>query len=459
MSNQLSRRYRPRFEVLENRLTPDGNVSAVLRGGSLFLTGDARANEIMITQPSLGTFVVRSLDGATTINGRATAQTFRNVTANVNINLGNGDDVVQFGAAKGDSIVVNGNLITIGGNGDNTVQGLADLFIGGSLETRANGGNDTIEFTGANHIHGDMTVTAGRGDNVVTLAPTGGVSTVTGDLSITNDKGSGNTSVFDTSVIGDLNLVNAGAAGNNSTSDIFFGVSSGDIKTAVLGDANLTITDGGGSVFLTDTNVAGTARITAAPNGTANSPPVSIVVGPLINGTDVGIAGSLFVTSGAPASVSLGTVEGGTTASLRVGKNTLLRTGNGDDTVSLNGLVSTIDMRINTNGGADLVTMDDTSIFGMLQANLGDGTDTFLIEGNENATGVTNLVGAVNVQLGNDDDSLLVGVLGDASRTVKSYSSLFFDGGAGFNRILNSLVNIVAPGGDPADGVFVNFQQ
>jgi hypothetical protein len=457
MTDRLSRRYSPRFEVLENRLTPDGNVSAVLRGGSLFLTGDAQANEIMITQPSLGTFIVRPIDDATTINGKARAQTFRNVTANVSINLNNGADLVQLGAAKGDSLVINRNLQILGVNGDKTVQALADLFVGGSIEIRTNGGNDNFEFTGANYVHGNMTLNAGRGDNVVTIAPTGGVNTVAGALSVLNARGNSSTSVFDTSVLGNLNLNNSGALGANGSSDIFFGVSSGDVKAAVLGDANVTLADGGGSLTLTDTNIAGTARITAAPTANPDSPPVSIVVGPLVNGSDVGIAGSLFVTAGAPAFVSLGTVEGGAAAMLRVAGNTLLRTGDGDDVISLAGLVSQLDMRINTFGGADLVSMDDSIIFGALQVGLGNGDDTFLIEGKENA-GKTEFVSNVSVNLGNDDDSILVGVLGDPTRQVITYASRLFDGGAGFNRILFPFVNMSSPDGSSSDDAFVNFQ-
>jgi len=460
MTDTLSRRFRPALELLENRLTPAGNIYAAVRLGSLYISGDTRDNAVMITQDKLGTFTVSPADTSTRINGRSAPITFTRVTGSVITNLGLGNDTVQLGAAKGDTLIVNRDLQIMGSSGDKTVQALADLFVGGNVAVTTNGGSDTMDFTGAIYVHGNMNIDAGRGDNFITIAPTGGTNTIAGSLNVTNMGGVSSTSIFDTSVLHDLNLSSNGSPFINSdrTSDIFFGVSSGDVKTAVLGNANITLKQNGGSIVFADTNVAGNANISAAPSGDANSPSVSVLVGPLVNGSDVGIAGNLTVTTGSPASLTLGTVEGGAQAMLRVGGGTSLTTGNGDDQISLTGLVSTLDMRVNTQAGADLVTMDDSAVFGNLIMNLGDGADSLLLEGKEDATGVTQLVGDFRIMLGNDDDSILVGVLGDSTRMVQTYASRFFDGGAGFDTILNPRLNLVSPDGSSSDGAFANFE-
>src|SRR5215204_5181039 len=59
------RTFRPSTELLEDRLTPAGNVLAQLTGGSLLLTGDAQGNVLSVTQSAPGEFTVTPQDGTT----------------------------------------------------------------------------------------------------------------------------------------------------------------------------------------------------------------------------------------------------------------------------------------------------------------------------------------------------------------------------------------------------------
>jgi len=395
------------------------------------------------------------MDSSTRINGRATTASFSRVTGLV-VNLGNGTDSLQLGEDKGTSMLLSRDLTVTGGTGDKTVQILADLNVGGNVSITTSVGDDVFEAAGTFYVHGDMYLNPNRGNNTVTIVPSGGTNTVVGDLTVLNGRGASSTSVFDTSVVGDLNLTSSGIA--SAPSDIFFGVSSGDVKAAVIGSAVVGLNLGGGSINLTDTNIAGNLTVNAAVASDASAPAINIAVGSLVNDSESGVAGNLVVNAGAPINLQLGTQEGGVARTLNIGGFTQLRTGNGADNISMNGLVSRLDTRVNTAGGDDLISIDDSLVFGVLRLSMGDGADTLLIEGNENTSGRTEFMNAVAVDLGNDDDSLLVGVLGDATRSVISHvGPTRFDGGAGFNRLLNSSSNLSTSDGDP-DSTFVNFQ-
>ena len=58
------------FEGLEDRLLLAGNITSVLAGGVLTLTGDALANQVQLTVGTNGQMVATGLTG-TTINGLA----------------------------------------------------------------------------------------------------------------------------------------------------------------------------------------------------------------------------------------------------------------------------------------------------------------------------------------------------------------------------------------------------
>ena len=105
------------LEPLEARLLLAGDVAAAVINGHLVLTGDHRANEIIIDQTGLAAneFRIRSGADATTVNGENEV-IVAGVTGDVRANLRRGDDVLEIVDA-----VVAGDLIVRGRRGKDTV--------------------------------------------------------------------------------------------------------------------------------------------------------------------------------------------------------------------------------------------------------------------------------------------------------------------------------------------------
>src|SRR5262249_36534319 len=91
-------RFRPALESLEDRLTP-ANITTSLVNGNLTLT-DNGASSITISQPAANEITITPGDG-TTVNGQAGPVTIEDVTGNLSINLGSGNDSVAFDLSAG----------------------------------------------------------------------------------------------------------------------------------------------------------------------------------------------------------------------------------------------------------------------------------------------------------------------------------------------------------------------
>jgi hypothetical protein len=104
------------MESLENRQMLAGNVSAVITGaGNLVVTGDGAANEIDVAIDSTGQVSITGNAGTTVdIGNLATAQ----VSGDVRINLGGGDDVVSLYGVDSSAPIRNVSINT--GTGDDS---------------------------------------------------------------------------------------------------------------------------------------------------------------------------------------------------------------------------------------------------------------------------------------------------------------------------------------------------
>src|SRR4051812_3797199 len=96
MSKKYIHKSRPRplfVEGLEQRAMLAGDVSAVVRGGTLFVRGDNNDNAVVIQQTGAQRFTVVGADADTTINGQDAGMEFTaNRVRNFDIDLGGGDD-------------------------------------------------------------------------------------------------------------------------------------------------------------------------------------------------------------------------------------------------------------------------------------------------------------------------------------------------------------------------------
>ncbi len=160
------------FDDLESRVMLAGDVTAVLDGGTLTITGDGEGNALRLDQVG-DTVVVSGLFDAgnvnpasnTTINGLTSAELFQGVT-NLVVNLGGGDDILLLGQdsfleldgdlnidmSTGNDIVVIGTGNNNGEKGDNgDYVALLDEYqsggfvnVGGEANISLGSGDDTL---------------------------------------------------------------------------------------------------------------------------------------------------------------------------------------------------------------------------------------------------------------------------------------------------------------------------
>src|SRR3954469_16938334 len=93
-------RFIPAVLNLEDRTVPSGNVTAVVSGGTLHVTGDAAGNQLYIGGIGRNMTGITPLNG-TTINGAAGPAILGGVTHGYVILLGGGDDVLGISGDAG----------------------------------------------------------------------------------------------------------------------------------------------------------------------------------------------------------------------------------------------------------------------------------------------------------------------------------------------------------------------
>ena len=177
----------PHLEALESRLLLNGDVTAVIAGGCLKITGDAQANDVIIEDTGTPNQVrVRTGASVTTINGAAGPVVLDGLTKDVKIDLKAGDDVLEL-----TSLTVARNAKIKGGSGDNQVT-VDDTTVVGDLCVKGSSGADTVNLVNGTAVGGDTTINLGNGDNALGLTDTAviGRTTVkagTGDDTVTVD--------------------------------------------------------------------------------------------------------------------------------------------------------------------------------------------------------------------------------------------------------------------------------
>ncbi len=187
-----------------------GNVTAVVKHGSLVLSGSATVDRIFLSQVDpANPHRIRVEPGvATTLNGLGTPQSFSGVTRDVRASLGDGDDVFDlssgalprglvlhcgssgspslsiFGTVKGNvrvdtegaaldvSIsngIVGGDFRVVGGPQADFVNLISHSLIGGDLTLRMNGGADHFNLSQSTFA-GRTTLSGGPGANTYSLS-------------------------------------------------------------------------------------------------------------------------------------------------------------------------------------------------------------------------------------------------------------------------------------------------
>ena len=141
-----------------------GDVAAVVKKGSLVLTGDADGNEITIDQAGLGAGELRVTPGlGTTLNGAAAPAVFPGVTGGITAKLGDGNnDLVLDGVNLAGDVA-----IALGDQGDTVM--LGGTF-GGDATLTFGDGKNSLSFADASSIAGDLKIKAKNGDDLLSVA-------------------------------------------------------------------------------------------------------------------------------------------------------------------------------------------------------------------------------------------------------------------------------------------------
>jgi hypothetical protein len=112
-------------ETLEGRAMMAGNVSAFVSSGSLYVNGDGFGNGVAITKVGYEAYQVSGISQAgasTRING-TTVRTFYNVSDDIRVSLGNGNDFLRIGGASElTRMVLPDDLFIDMGNGNDSVR-------------------------------------------------------------------------------------------------------------------------------------------------------------------------------------------------------------------------------------------------------------------------------------------------------------------------------------------------
>lgn len=166
------------LEALESRKLLAGNV-VVTADTSLTATlaGDNKSNQVAITLLSNSQGYLLTGLGGTTLNGLPAVSIPTTSAFNFNIDMGNGNDSVNFfGTSLGTQSI---NLAT--GNGKDKVV-IDGPTIFGNLTIASGNGKDRISVVNA-HITGNLTIGGGNGNDSVIVTPTtkvDGVSNISG---------------------------------------------------------------------------------------------------------------------------------------------------------------------------------------------------------------------------------------------------------------------------------------
>jgi len=388
-TNQLHR-----LEGLETRCLMAGNVTAIVQNGSLIITGDAEANQILI-QEFMGDLNV--LGVGTTVNGLAN-QSFPGVYKDVRVSLLAGDDTVDLAP----DAIVSRDLVYKGGPGNNIFTGHPGSGVGRDLVLQGGVGNIAIDLDGT-QVGRDLRATS---SDTVFITSVGGTA-INGQLRATApDVGC---LLADTEVGGLRMLVsseslslldNVRVAGNvyvrgGTGNDTFVANSPCDFE------GNLTVLGRGGhEAIALEGSVSGSLIL-----GTGTGPSSFVQIQDLV------VFGNLSLTS----------------------------TGNAMDVWQLARLSLVGNMFVRSSGGDDLFYIDDSICFGAFNLGTGAGIDHVLIADNNDVL----VHGKTFMHLGNGDDHLRLGKGGAGTADFRAAVSL--NGGLGVDVLDDQLVSFLLP--------------
>jgi hypothetical protein len=183
--------YRASFE---DRLTPAGNITAVLSGSDLLVSGDDLGNQASVSQSPDGTIQIIGLAG-TTVNGKP-AEIFPLASlTKAEFKLNAGDDELEIVNLR-----VASDLLIEGGDGADVTR-LFGTISGDKIEIKTGAGDDDVQGFDAN-VLGDLVIAGEDGVADVLLVSV----LVDGNLDVTSKDADDQVGLFGVQVSGDVNV-------------------------------------------------------------------------------------------------------------------------------------------------------------------------------------------------------------------------------------------------------------
>jgi len=416
-------RHRSLFvEGLESRAMLAGNVTAAVRGGTLFVTGDNLDNQVVIQQTGTNQFsVVGVTASATTVNGKAEGIAFTgNGVRNFEINLRGGNDTLgisndlayldalaaELAAGPGAPLTPPATTATaLSLRGYANIRGAAgndaiavNLVAGGSIFVDANAGSDAVVVEGSTAA--SLVVNSDSGNQQTDAADYVRIRDVTTRGALVVNTWAGDDNVLltdDTALVMVLNTgvgATTGSATDNDTLAAARLVASANVVIHTLAGADsVTVTDvdagfflaAGGSgndtmgfAYLDGRNATllgegGNDSITVDDTINAEDPATPVVVDDT-NNTEV--TGLLLIDAGSGNDTV--NVNGDVAFNPEI-RNLTIVTLAGNDIVSLSNLTLSGNATIDLGTGNDSLTMDTVAASGFIHAFLGSGDDDVTI--------------------------------------------------------------------------------
>jgi hypothetical protein len=412
-----------RLEQLERRCLLAGDVSAVLKGGDLIITGDQDPNDpheaIKIECVAhdwyhpLNTYRVSGI-GGTRVNGSLDPLAIPNVTRHVSVDLktGKGEvatDLDEHGTyfwVAGDLTVKNTATVSIRYaqiSGKVTVDGGSVVTLHGIMgapnkETRVRAGTENDKINVDAVIHGKLTVDTGAGDDEVVLDH----STVYYDATLKTAAGKDSVTVQNYSWLhGRLNVDTA--AGNDSVAVV---------SSALDRDVSVNTGDGDDLVRIDDSTLSGKLTVeTGKGDDTVGMDPSTISRDANVKTGDgddevvleqVALLAKLSVDTGNGAD-EVGMFESTAQQTLDI------KTGNGEDSVGLAHVAVGANANIQTGNNDDRIGVVAGAVTGNLSIDSGNAGVPGLIGQDQVGVSGTAVVGKLTIKTGTGEDSVGIG--------------------------------------------------
>jgi len=394
--------FRPHLERLESRENPS-NLMVSYANHTLTVHGET-ANGLTV-EGNVGDatqFTIAS-SGSDTFNGNPSPYSSPSGVQNITFDLTGGGENVDFDDAVR-AIDLEGNLTINTGTGANTVEA-TDLTVTKNLAV-TNGPNTATTsniFTNLN-VGGNVTIHNGNGDaqNAI-YRSSAGISTIGGNLSITNNAGQHINALIDTNVGGNVTINNGTAdpTGSAGYTEIYNLYNTG-FRSVIKGNLTISYTNGNGYTndALCDTEIGG--------NVTFNHGTGTFVTnfGGYVTTQPVAVGGNLTITGSGINNINVGLLSLDT--GMIVGKNFIVsipQTGSGGETLTLNRLVVDGATNLNLLSGSNTVDIDQSQFVGTFTMTCDKGDGAFDVERASGDTLPTEFDKAVKVTLGGGSSS------------------------------------------------------